>query len=203
MNNKNLVWEAVESFRRRHLPGERQLPIDVFTLVELVLKLDVIPFDDLFAKYERDAAITVDFTGIYVDAEAYLLWEMGPVWKQKRLRFSVAHEIGHLVLHRNLAENQKFNSFDEFALWTKSNNGENYGVEQAANEFAGRLLVPVERLKEYFDNFATQCDQQMFQNWRSNQGMREMFAENAAPHFGVNSQVISVRLDRENIWPAD
>ena len=41
-----------------------RLPIDVFTLIELRLKLDVIIVDDLFAKYDCDAAIKQDFTGI-------------------------------------------------------------------------------------------------------------------------------------------
>ena len=96
MNGKEDVWGRVEDFRREHLHGRPQhLPVDVFSLAELRLRLDIIPFDDLFAKYDSDAAITQDFTGIYVDAEAYVFWEKGPVWKQNRLRFSVAHELGH------------------------------------------------------------------------------------------------------------
>ena len=123
-----------------------------------------------------------------------------PVWKQKRLRFSVAHELGHLALHRAAASTVKFGSFEDFQMWTR--NGDKYELEQAANEFAGRLLVPVDRLRDYFDKFATRCDQE-FPHWKANQGMREMFTDGAAPHFGVNSQVIAVRLDRENVWPAD
>jgi len=51
MNGKESVWEQVEAFRAQYLTGElAHLPVDVFTLVELKLRLDVIPFDDLFAK---------------------------------------------------------------------------------------------------------------------------------------------------------
>jgi len=32
--------------------------------------------------------------------------------------------------------------------------------------------------------------------------LRDKFSERAAPRFGVNAQVIAVRLDRDNIWPA-
>ena len=85
--------------------------------------LEVIPFDDLFAKYDSDAAITQDFTGIYVDTEAYVFWEKGPVWKQNRLRFSVAHELGHYVLHREVATRARFESLDAFAHWTRSHGG--------------------------------------------------------------------------------
>ncbi len=202
MNGKEGVWEKVEAFRKEYLSGELSLlPVDVFSLVELKLKLDVIPFDDLFAKYDSDAAIIQDFTGIYVDAEAYVLWEKGPVWKQNRLRFSVAHELGHYVLHRELAAKLHFQSVEEFALWTRSHGGQKYTVEQAANEFAGRLLVPVERLQELFDEFAAAFDAKM-PHWRSSEGMRTAFAETVAPRFGVNAQVIAVRLDREGIWLA-
>jgi hypothetical protein len=32
--------------------------------------------------------------------------------------------------------------------------------------------------------------------------LRDKFAEQIAPRFGVNSQVIAVRLDRDTVWPA-
>ena len=121
MNGKEEVWNRAEAFRREHLVGSlHHLPVDVFSLTELRLGLDVIPFDDLFAKYDSDAAITHDFTGIYVDTEAYVLWEKGPVWKQNRLRFSVAHELGHYMLHREVATQARFESFDDFTRWTRS-----------------------------------------------------------------------------------
>jgi hypothetical protein len=83
-----------------------------------------------------------------------LLWERGPVWKQYRLRFTVAHEIGQWVLHRDYAASVKFTSFDHFARHFKGDDPGRYWLEQEANEFAGRLLVPVERLRELFDQFA-------------------------------------------------
>jgi len=202
MNGKEEVWDKTEAFRREHLmSGLQHLPVDVFSLTELRLGLDVIPFDDLFAKYDSDAAITQDFTGIYVDTEAYVFWEKGPVWKQNRLRFSVAHELGHYVLHREVATRARFESFDDFARWTCSHGGQKYNLEQAANEFAGRLLVPVERLQQLYDEFAVQFDAQL-PHWRSYEGVRSAFGDSVAPRFGVNAQVIEVRLDREGIWLA-
>jgi Zn-dependent peptidase ImmA (M78 family) len=201
MNGREVVWTKVEAFRQQHLTGAlRHLPVDVFSLVELKLKLNVIPFDDLFAKYESDAAITPDFCNLYVDAEAYVLWEKGPVWKQNRLRFSVAHELGHYALHRGIAAKLSFESRDDFARWTQSYDGQKYSLEQAANEFAGRLLVPVERLQKHYDDFAREFDVK-YPQWRTFEASRHFFAESVAPKFGVNSQVVEVRLDREGIWP--
>lgn len=177
------------------------LPVDVFSLVELQLRLDVIPFDDLQAKYRIDAALTRDFTGMYVDAESYVFWERGPIWKQNRLRFTVAHEIGHWVLHRDYAAQVQVSSFDQFARHFKGDDPSRYWLEQEANEFAGRLLVPVERLRELFDQFARQIGGIM-PNWLQSEDLRGKFAEQVAPRFGVHAQSILTRLDREGLWPA-
>jgi len=152
------IWADVEQFRLEHLGSQcTALPVDVFTIVELKLRLDVIPFDDLAAKYQIDAALTQDFRGMYVDAESYIVWEKGPVWKQNRLRFTVAHELGHFVLHREQASKLKFSSFDQFAAHFKGSGGPRYTIEQEANEFAGRLLVPIERLRACYDEFAAKA----------------------------------------------
>lgn len=196
------IWEQVETFRCKYLAGPlAHLPVDVFTLTELELKLDVIPFDDLFTKYAVDAALLHDFTGLYVDAEAYLLWENGPVWKQNRLRFTVAHELGHFILHRDIAVAQSFKSFEGFALWIRDNGGMKYKLEQEANEFAGRLLVPRERLADDFEVFAAQAVT-LTEHWKYSADLRRAFAERIAAKFGINAQVIETRLEREMIWPA-
>lgn len=175
--------------------------MDVFTLVELDLKLDVIPFDDLAAKYRVEAALTQDFSGMYVDAESYVFWERGPIWKQNRLRFTVAHEIGHYVLHREQTAKIKFVSFEQFAAYFKADDGPRYILEQEANEFAGRLLVPVERLRDHYDRFAQQIAGIM-PNWIESEDLRTKFAETISSKFGVHAQAILTRLDREGLWPS-
>jgi hypothetical protein len=74
MDGKEQVWDQAEVFRRQYLVGElAHLPADALTLAEIDLQLDIIPFDDLYEKYERDAALIQDFSGLYVDAEAYII----------------------------------------------------------------------------------------------------------------------------------
>jgi len=202
MNGRIHVWDAVERFRAAYLgPRGDQLPVDVFTLVELDLKLDVIPFDDLAAKYRVEAALIQDFSGIYVDAESYVFWEKGPVWKQDRLRFTVAHELSHYVLHQDQMAKINFASFEQFAAYFKADDGPRYVIEQEANEFAGRLLVPIERLREHYDLFTRQIAGIM-PNWHSSEDLRAKFAETVGPRFGVHAQAILTRLDREGLWPS-
>ena len=197
------VWKRIEELRGKYETlREDRTPIDVFTFFEIDLGLDPIPFDDLTAKYRVEAAIKADFTGIYLDAEQYSLMEKGPDWKLNRLRFSVAHELGHYFLHRDLPQKENFASLPDFARWNENYGGRKYTVEQEANEFAGRLLVPEARLNAAFDEFAPEAEK-LLPNFVVSGPLRDKFAEKIAPRFGVNSQVITIRLDRDAIWPAN
>ncbi len=196
------VWAKIAELRAQYeLLQEDRTPLDVFTFLEVDLRLDPIPFDDLTAKYRVEAAITADFTAIYLDAEQYALMERGPEWKLNRLRFTVAHELAHFFLHRELPQKEHFASLPEFARWTENYGGRKYTIEQEANEFAGRLLVPDSRLRIMFDEFDAEAER-LVPNFMQSGSLRDKFAERVAPRFGVNAQVIAVRLDRDGIWPA-
>jgi hypothetical protein len=196
------VWIKIEELRQEFdLLKEDKTPIDVFTFLEVDLGLDAIPFDNLTAKYRVEAAITADFTGLYLDAEQYALMEKGPEWKLNRLRFTVAHELAHYFLHRDLPQPESFSSMPNFARWTSNYGGRKYSAEQEANEFAGRLLVPESRLRALFEEFAPDAER-LIPNFMQSGSLRDKFAEKVAPRFGVNSQVIDIRLDRDGIWQA-
>jgi Zn-dependent peptidase ImmA (M78 family) len=196
------VWKKIEELRARYeVLREDRTPIDVFAFFELDLGLDPIPFDNLTAKYRVEAAITADFKGLYLDAEQYSLMERGPDWKLHRLRFTVAHELAHYFLHRDLPQPENFASLPDFARWTENYGGKKYSAEQEANEFAGRLLVPESRLKACFEEFAVEAER-LVPNFTQSGSLRDKFAEKVAPRFGVNAQVIAIRLDRDGIWPA-
>lgn len=196
------VWKAIEELRSRYaVLQEDKTPIDIFAFFEIDLGLNPIPFDDLTAKYRVEAAITADFTGLYLDAEQYSLMEKGPDWKLNRLRFTVAHELAHFFLHRNLPQKEYFESLPAFARWTENYGGKKYTLEQEANEFAGRLLVPPRKLRKCFEKFAPEAEK-LVSNFMQSGPLRDKFAEQISPLFGVNAQVIAIRLDRDGIWPA-
>jgi hypothetical protein len=49
MNGKEVIWDRAEAFRKKYLHGDlAHLPVDVFTLAEIELKLDIVPFDELY-----------------------------------------------------------------------------------------------------------------------------------------------------------
>jgi len=63
------------------------------------------------------------------------------------------------------------------------------------------LLVPENRLRALFDEFANEAER-LIPNFLQSNSLRDQFGERVAPRFGVNAQVVAVRLDRHDIWPA-
>ena len=61
--------------------------------------------------------------------------------------------------------------------------------------------MPEGRLRAYFDEFAQEAEK-LLPNFVVTGSLRDKFAEKIAPRFGVNSQVIAIRLDRDSIWTA-
>lgn len=201
MNGKTDVWTAVEKFRQLHVQDLGKIPVDVLSAIELRLRLDVIPFPNLLQKYSVDAAVLPDFSGIYVDEDSYDYLEGQPQWLFNRLRFSLAHELGHIILHREIAGKLEFKTLEDFWNWMRRYNAAKYGLEWEANEFAGRLLVPIENLKADFDTFVAAIREQ-FPAWWTNLNLREALCTKLGEPYGVHKDVISCRLDREELWPS-
>jgi hypothetical protein len=199
VDGKSAIWDRAEEFRKEH-SELGTLPIDVLTVIEIRLKLDIIPFDRLLKKYSVDAAVVPDFSGIYVDKESYLCLETGrPRWLYNRFRFSLAHELGHIVLHRDLAADLRFSSLEDWWRWSRKYEATRFSLEQEANEFAGRLLVPADHLKSDFDEFVDAVKSR-YPSWWTNANLRTAFTRRLSENYAVHADVIAIRLDREEIW---
>lgn len=57
----------------------------------------------------------------------------------RRQRFTIAHEIGHYIMHRN-----KLQSFTDEIFFRAGNKGD---IENRANDFASKLLMPEEDVR--------------------------------------------------------
>src|SRR6266536_2617022 len=73
------------------------LPVKVLDLAEFDLHLDLVPVNGLREQLDIDALLMGDLKSVLVDKRAFMSPRL-----EYRLRFSVAHEIGHLILHRDI-----------------------------------------------------------------------------------------------------
>jgi len=68
-----------------------------------------------------------------------------------RQRFTIAHELGHWILHQKELQNNR----DIVVLYRRSIDDETNPLEQEANCFAANLLVPIFFLQKISDSSAT------------------------------------------------
>jgi len=186
------AWEKADHIRSAYWPSDK-LPIDVEQILWKVnLRLDTVA--SLKTAGDVDALLMGDLNTIMVDSEEYMDDNM-----DNRMRFSIAHELGHFILHRDLYQNIHHNSVEEWIEFLQSIPEDQYNyLEQHAYEFAGRLLVPPERLKKELSIAVKKADKSGFMDWeKSGDAAREYIASSICRIFGVSSIVIEKRIIRE------
>src|SRR5436190_1368412 len=103
---KPQLWATAEKLRAR-FPKFAGPPVDVLKIAEFGLSLDFDPRP--LAGLETVALLMRDLKTIVVDKEAFETSH-----QECRLRFSVAHEIGHLQLHPAIYGKLNFKSVDQW-----------------------------------------------------------------------------------------
>jgi Zn-dependent peptidase ImmA (M78 family) len=85
------IRRIAEEYARRYDLG-KVIPVDIERFVDNILRINIIPFPSLYKSFEINDFISHDFRKIYVDEYLYLNLE-------PQYRFTLAHELGHMVLH--------------------------------------------------------------------------------------------------------
>jgi hypothetical protein len=191
------IRRAVDDFRKRYWTKDT-IPVDIFEIVEFELGIEIRTIFNLKDAGDVDALLLGDLKTIAVDQNDFLNDRA-----QNRLRFSIAHEIGHLVLHKDTFAKIQYSSIDEWVAFFQKIPEDQYAwIEQHAYEFAGRLLVPREKLVEKLNDAVALAKSSGFDAWDSSgDSTRQFIAHGIARYFEVSDQVIDKRLIRENLWP--
>jgi len=157
MNYKNIsapyldnveIERRVESFRNDF--WDDKVPIEIEDIIELKLNIGIFPIIGFLKYSNMDALITSDWKNIYVDNDEYLNEH-----RNNRLRFSLAHEIGHFVMHKKIYENFGIKTKEDYYRLYRDIPERQYGyLESQANKFSSYLLIPrkvlsIEREKEF------------------------------------------------------
>jgi Zn-dependent peptidase ImmA (M78 family) len=133
------IHEAAMTFLRKHHPQDT-IPVPIEEIIELQLGLDIIPTPGLLRGFETDGFLVRDFSSIYVD-------DFVQSNRPTRYRFTLAHELGHLVLHRELLEEQaSFDDVDSWRAFVRALGPDKDSYEYQGYAFAGYLLVPKHHL---------------------------------------------------------
>jgi Zn-dependent peptidase ImmA (M78 family) len=132
---KENIWRMADDFRSKY--WDESIPVDIEEIIEFGLEIEIEPRDGLRERCKKDAILVYPLR-IIID-NGYL---KQPRF-QNRVRFSLAHEIGHLIVHKDLVDLYPFESEDDYLRFNDSLSDQEYNwMEWQAHEFAGRLLVP-------------------------------------------------------------
>jgi len=126
-----------------------------------------------------------------------------------RWRFTLAHEIGHLVLHQEYAEENSFQSIiDDDNYVNAINNKDIARMEAQANQFASYLLMPMQAfIAKYGEIHKKYAIPKFPYLYLDNQACNIRDCHNVfndlALHFKTSKQSIQVRLQKMNLLTID
>ena len=173
-----------------------KIPVPIIDIVELQLGITPVPVPYLLKSIDVDGFLSNDLKFIYVDQDIYFDERF-----VNRLRFTFAHEVGHLVLHKNEIKQCNFRNENEWLHFREDMLEDDlFHFEQQAYEFAGRLLVPLDSLKEEIVRLKDKIDQ-----FRSAFGdnndeiLKESISRIICSKYRVSEGVILRRIRNEKI----
>ncbi len=129
------VNRKANEFLQKHNPSGG-LPVPIEEIVELQMNIAIVVVPGIKRLLGIDAFISSDFSQITVDEYAYKNYP-------ERTKFSIAHEIGHSILHADWYKNHGPKNLDDYLTFHERINHEAYKyLEIQANTFSGLVLVP-------------------------------------------------------------
>lgn len=195
--DKSIIWKKADNFRNEYW-SSNLIPINIEKIIEQQLNLYIIPEFGLATEFDMEAYLTADLTSIVVDKKRYLDDRY-----LNRLRFSFAHEIGHLVLHKDIYPKFGITNTQRWLTFMNEIPEKQYfWFEYQADEFAGRLLVPLELLNDELSKCLKKLPLDLHDLLeRDSDIVLASLSPALCKPFGVSEQVISIRVKKEGLWP--
>lgn len=119
-----------------------------------------------------------------------------------RYRFSLAHEVGHWVLHADIFRQLHIDSIVEWKhVITTLIPEREYGyLEFHGSSFAGLVLVPPKELRQAFFDCVEEGQKQGIDFDETETGAREAVEAPIARIFDVSPEVIGRRVKYDKLW---
>lgn len=191
--NKKII-EIVEGYLKEHKLFET-IPVPVEEHLDLKLGINIIPIPGLQTTFEVEGFTSSDLTSIYVDDNI-------AAHSQTRYRFTLAHELGHIVMHADLLRNHSFSNIIQWKEFqSELDERDRSKIEYQGYTFGGLLLVPQHHLRRVFSAAIPEVEE-MVNKAKSAKCERDAYigyaidnlARILAPKFEVSIDVMNKRI---------
>lgn len=169
-----------------------KIPVDIENILEIKLNISIIPVLSLRQQISFDSFISSDWKNVYVDNESYMSDNY-----YRRIRFSLAHELGHRFLHKELFESLEIKSLkDYYRFYNDVPNDQYRFLEDQANKFAGYLLIPREIMVKHRDALLLDARKKLIGTGLENVNVDliSYIAGDMADIFNVSAQAMEIGL---------
>jgi len=146
------IEEIAEKLREKYVP-ETHFCIDILTLVEFKLhkafkgfEFEVLPDSELIDESGNYTEAVTDLSkpSIKISETTYKKLSEG----DGRSRFTLAHEVGHLILHMNHRHYKLMHRYHGDYRTPTNDENKNQSAEWQANVFAASLLMPAKLVRK-------------------------------------------------------
>lgn len=140
---EDTIWKSTEE-QLRLFGVQDEIPVPIEQIIES-MGIDIIPVPGLQRVHGINGYTSHDMSEIRVNEGMYKECEV-------RLRFTLAHELGHMTLHKFLFTDPLFSTEEEWKEFIGNGiTGPDYQrLELHANMFAGFFLAPKAHLEKHF-----------------------------------------------------
>lgn len=129
------------------------IPVPIEDIVEIGMGIKISTSVSLKEDYNTDGFINSAFDQISIDDKVFNNYE-------ERARFTIAHELGHKILHRKIySENYIYTKDDYLRFQNNISEEDQKWLEIQAHIFAACTLVPTIQLKEEFEKINKNRDE--------------------------------------------
>lgn len=184
-----VIEAAAEAFLDKYHP-ERSLPIPVEEILDLKLGVNIVPIPGLLNLHNVDSFLALNLNELYIDHDQ-------TEYRYNRVRYSLAHETGHLVLHRAYLESLKIDSVEAWKEIILGRGTAHKYLETQANMFGGFLLMPSQLLEREFEKIKEKLRNQTLFKTTSlpdDKVLAEYAARDIAQIFDVSEEAARYRL---------
>lgn len=142
--SKAEIAQFAEDVLAKH-EAEGAIPVQVEEIIEFGFGIEIRPMQALKPRFGFEGALTRDLTTILVDEAVMQNYP-------SRYRFTLAHELGHRIMHGAFIESLEMSDKTSWKATVAAIDPVIYGrAENQAYIFAGYLLVPTSALKLSFE----------------------------------------------------